>query len=110
LEQQLLKELSLTLNRKKGKFLLSICDQVVEQNVCEFLQTFSFLVGKNIEEYLLNVDSCYDSVRIPLTGNGKIITLELSEFIRFRDLYEKQMFLLKLEDLLVRKGICAAIK
>ncbi|MBT1701690.1 hypothetical protein [Chryseosolibacter indicus] len=105
MEQQLVKELSISLNRKKGKFQLQVESQLIEQNVCEFLQTFSFLVGKNVEEYLLNTDSCYDFVRIPLTGCGKTVTLNLQEFIRFRSLFEKQMFQLKLEDLLFRKGI-----
>jgi hypothetical protein len=105
LEQILVKDVTLAFNRKRGKFLLTVQDHSIEQNVCEFLQTVSFLVGKNIEEYLLSTDSQYDNVRIPLTGSGKVITLNLADFIQFREAYSRQMYLLKLEDLLMRKGI-----
>jgi hypothetical protein len=105
MQQQLTKDFSLSFNRQKGRFILVCGDNSVDQNVCEFLSTMSFLVGKNIEEYLLSTDSQYDTIRIPLTGSGKVIILELKEFIRFREIYGHQMFLLKLEDLLMRKGI-----
>ena len=105
MEQLLVKEIGLSFNRKKGRFLLSVAGQQFEQNVCEFLQTVSFLVGKDVEEHLLNLDNQYDNVRIPLTGCGKTVTLSLADFISFREAYSRQMFLLKLEDLLMRKGI-----
>lgn len=105
MEKLLVKDISIALNRKRGKFTLSFNDQVYEQNVCEFIQTFSFLVGKNVEAYLMSTDSCYDTVRIPLTGCGKSITLDLADFITFREVYSQQMFLLKLEDLLVRQRV-----
>jgi hypothetical protein len=103
--QLLVKDISLSFTRQKGRFILQYGDESIEQNVCEFLHTMSFLVGKNIEEYLMSTDSQYDTVRVPFTGSGKIKTLELSEFIRLREAYGRQMFLLKLEDLLMRKGI-----
>lgn len=106
--EQLLIDAGISFNRKKGKFFLSFGNIQVEQNVCEFLQTMSFLVGKDIEEYLMNTDSQYDTVRVPLTNTGKNITLELREFIALREAYSRQMFLLKLEDLLLRKGIQSA--
>jgi hypothetical protein len=104
-EQLLIQDIALSYSRKKGRFLLSVKGQDIEQNVCEFLQTMSFLVGQNIEEYLLDVDSRFDTVRIPLTGTGKTITLDLVHFIQLREAYNRQMFLLKLEDLLLHKGI-----
>lgn len=103
--QLLVKEIGLSFNRQKGKFILTCGGDLIEQNVCEFLHTMSFLVGKNIEEYLMSTDSQYDTVRIPLTNSGKTITLDLKEFIGLREAYGRQMFLLKLEDLLMRKGI-----
>jgi hypothetical protein len=105
LEKLLVKDISITLNRKKGKFTLSFNGQVYEQNVCEFLQTFSFLVGKDLEEHLMNTDSRYDTVRIPLTGCGRSITLGLTDFITFREMYDRQMFQLRLEDLLLRQRV-----
>ena len=104
-EQLLVKDISLSFNRKKGKFLLSIADQTIEQNVCEFLSTISHLVGTDVEAHLLNTDSCYDTVRLPLTGSGKVLDLELGDFVRLREAYGNQMFMLKLEDMLLRKGI-----
>lgn len=103
--EQLLVNIGLSFDRQKGKFLLAIGDISIQQNVCEFLQTMSFLVGKDVEEHLMNTDSRYDTVRVPLTSIGKNVTLNLQEFIALREAYRHQMFLLKLEDLLLRKGI-----
>lgn len=105
MEETLVKPISIAFSRQKGRFSLTVGDLSVQQNVCEFLSTTSFLVGKNLEEYLLSTDNQYDSVRIPLTGSGKTLTLELADFIRFREAYRHQLFLLKLEDLLMRKGV-----
>jgi hypothetical protein len=63
-------------------------------------------VGQNVEEYLLNTDSEYDTVKIPLTTAGKNITVELSDFIRLREVYGRQLHLLKLEELLMHRGVC----
>jgi hypothetical protein len=104
-KQLLVNDIALSFDRKKGRFLLCVDGQSIEQNVCEFLTTISFLVGKDVEEHLLNTDSSYDTVRIPLTGCGKVLTLDLSDFIRLREAYGNQMFLFKLEDLLLRKGV-----
>ena len=104
-EQLLVKDIALSFDRKKGRFLLCFEGQAIEQNVCEFLTTISFLVGKDVEEHLLNTDSTYDTVRIPLTSAGKVLTLDLADFIRLREAYGNQMFLFKLEDMLLRKGV-----
>jgi hypothetical protein len=61
--------------------------------------------GKNMEEYLNNLATEYDHVRVPLSGCGKSVTLMLSDFTRLRTLYCQRMFELKLEDLLMRHGI-----
>jgi hypothetical protein len=79
--------------------------QIIQQNVCEFLLTSSFLVEQDVEHYLLNTDAAYDTVKIPLTTAGKTITLELADFIQLRELYGRQLYLLKLEDLLLHRGI-----
>jgi hypothetical protein len=105
MEQLLIGDIGLTFNRQNGRFMLAIGKNKIQQNVCEFLHTMSFLVGKDIEEHLMNTDSRFDTVRVPLTNAGKTVTLDLKEFIQFREAYGRQMFLLKLEDLLLRKGI-----
>ena len=103
--EQLLTSTGLSFDRQKGKFLLCVGNTQVQQNVCEFLQTMSFLIDKDIEENLMSTDSQYDTVRVPLTSKGITVTLNLREFIRLREAYGQQMFLLKLEDLLLQKGI-----
>jgi hypothetical protein len=105
LEKQLSTTFTLSFNRSRGRYSLFFNGTEYEQTVCEFLQTISYLVGKDVEEYLLNVDAQFDTVRIPLTGSGKIIILDLVDFISFREVYAQEMFLLKLEDLLMRQGI-----
>lgn len=105
LKAQLSDIITLTLNRTAGRFRLVVGDQVFEQTTCEFLLTFAFMQGKNMEEYLMNPASEYDSLRVPLSGCGSNITLELSDFIRLRTLYSQKMFELKLEDMLIRQGV-----
>jgi hypothetical protein len=97
--------ISLSFDRKLGKFKLGADGKEIQQNVCEFLQTISFLVGKNVEEHILNPASEYDHVRLPVTAGGIVLTLELKQFIEVREAYRHQLFLLKLEDVLMRKGI-----
>ena len=58
-----------------------------------------------MDEYMSNLASEYDQVRVPLSGCGKSVTLLLSDFARLRSLYSQRMFELKLEDLLMRQGI-----
>lgn len=99
------KAINLNYDRKIGRFVLDIDGSPVHQNVCEFLHTLSFLVVQDIELYILSTDSRYDHVRVPLTSAGTIATLSLQEFAALREAYSYQMFLLKLEDLLLRKGI-----
>ena len=100
-----LKTSSLSFNRAKGKFVLSLGDEKIEQNVCEFLQTMSFLVGRDLNVHIQNLDAEYDHIRLPLTNTGKTATLTLIEFIRLHEAYGYQMFLLKLEDVLMHKRI-----
>ena len=108
LESQLTDTLALRLTRTAGRFSLVIGEQEFKQNTCEFLLTFASMQGKNMEEYLNNLTSEYDHVRVPLSGCGKCVTLILSDFARLRTLYSQRMFELKLEDLLVRHGITPA--
>jgi hypothetical protein len=105
LEQLLKQQITLDFDRKRSKFTLVFGDHTIQQNVCEFLLTSSFLVGQNVEEFIMSTDSCFDRVRIPMTTAGKSITLELTDFIRLRDIYGAQMYQLKLEDLLLHRGI-----
>lgn len=99
------KPIELKFDRKAGRFVLDIAGKPVLQNVCEFLHTLSFLVVQDVEQYLMSTDSRYDWVRIPLTTTGTTVTLSLQEFLALREAYGNQMYLLKLEDLLLRKGI-----
>jgi hypothetical protein len=103
--QILAPHIGLSFNRQHGKFMLTIDERQIQQNVCEFLQTISFLVGKDVEEHILNPDSAFDHVRLPVTAAGLVLTLELKQFIAVREAYRHQLFLLKLEDLLMRKGV-----
>lgn len=99
------KTITLEFDRKSGRFVLDLDGELVRQNVCEFLHTLSFMVGHDIEHSLLSTDSRYDVVRVPLTTAGTTATLPLHDFVALREAYGNQMFLLKLEDLLLRKGI-----
>ena len=105
LESQLTETLLLTLTRSAGRFNVVVGDQEFKQTTCEFLLTFASMQGKNMEEYLNNLTSEYDQVRVPLSGCGKSVTLMLADFARLRTLYGQRMFELKLEDLLMRQGI-----
>ena len=105
MENLLIDQFTLSLNRSRGRYTLVLNEQQFEQNICEFLLTFSFLQSRDVETYLLNTASEYDQVRVPLSGNGKNVTLPLSDFIRLRAVYANEMFELKLEDLLLRQGV-----
>lgn len=105
LDTQLTDILQLTLTRSAGRFNLVVGDQEFKQTTCEFLLTFASMQGKNMEEYLTNLTTEYDHVRVPLSGCGRSVTLMLADFARLRTLYGQRMFELKLEDLLVRHGI-----
>jgi hypothetical protein len=108
MNQLLATHIGLSFDRKRGKFILNVDGKEIPQNVCEFLQTISFLVGKDVEEHILNPDSAYDYVRVPVNAAGLVLTLELKQFISIREAYGQQLFLLKLEDLLMRKGILSS--
>jgi hypothetical protein len=95
----------LELSRSGGWFELVVGEQKFKQNTCEFMLTFSSMQGKNMEEYMSNLANECDQVRVPISGCGKSVTLQLSEFARLRSLYGQRMFELKLEDLLMRQGI-----
>lgn len=99
------KTLILDLSLSKGRFEVSIGDQTFRQTMCEFMLTFASMQGKNMDEYMSNLTSEFDFVSVPLSGSGKSVTLSLSDFTRLRSLYMQQMFELKLEDLLIRRGI-----
>ncbi len=105
MESILIEPITLSLNRSRGRFKLAVGHQDFEQNICEFLLTYNFLLSKDVEEYLLNPASEYDQVRIPLCGRGSSITLSLTDFISLRAVYSKEMFELKLEDMLIRQGV-----
>jgi hypothetical protein len=105
MNQLLTTQIGLSFDRQRGKFILTINEKQIQQNVCEFLQTISFLVGKDVEEHIMNPDSTYDHVRLPVTAAGMVLTLELKQFINVREVYRHQLFLLKLEDMLMRKGV-----
>jgi len=96
---------SLTLNRKIGRYTLVYGDLLIEQRICEFLSTYGIVTGINVEEYLSNTADSYDTVRIPLSISGIIITLEIHHFLAFKKLYEEEMQQLQLEDMLIRMKI-----
>jgi hypothetical protein len=108
LEQVLKQHIALEFDKKKSKFTLSLGGQLIQQNVCEFLLTSSFLVGQDVESFLLDNDSRFDTIRIPFSTTGKNLTVDLTDFIRLREIYGAQMYLLKLEDLLLHRGITLA--
>lgn len=108
MKQAVVSQFALSFEKKKGKFTLSTGENTYQQNVCEFLLTNSYLAGKDVEEYLFSIESEFDNVRIPLTSTGKSITLSLVEFIRLKELYHQQMYMLKLEDVLAHRGITLA--
>jgi hypothetical protein len=98
----------LSLNRTGGWFQLVVGEQSFRQTMCEFMLTFSSMQGKNMEEYVSNLDCQYDQVRVPVSGSGTGVTLALEDFARLRSLYIQRMFEIKLEDLLLRQGISTA--
>ena len=99
-------KIELKLVRSRGRFELQFIDgRNVEQTVCEFLLTFSFLKQHNIEDALLSTDDQFDYVTVPLTGKGDHLNLPLGDFAAFREVYFREMFELKLEDMLMRQGV-----
>jgi hypothetical protein len=106
LQTVLQERIELNLVGSRGRFVLQFKDgRKIEQSVCEFLLTFSFLSNHNIEDCLLNTDDQFDTVTVPLTGTGAKLDLSLGDYAVLRDVYFHQMFELKLEDMLVRQGV-----
>jgi len=97
--------ISLEISLSKGRFQVTVGDQVFSQTMCEFMLTFASMQGKDMLEYMSNLTNDYDFVSVPLSGSGKSVKLALSDFARLRSLYMQQMFEVKLDDLLFRKGI-----
>jgi len=97
--------ITLELSRTGSRFELVVGEQTFKQTTCEFMLTFSSMQGKDMDEYMSNLDNEYDRVRVPISGCGTCVTLMLSDFARLRSLYGQRMFELKLEDLLMRQGI-----
>jgi hypothetical protein len=106
LQTVLHQKIELKLVRSRGRFQLHLSSGVkVEQTVCEFLLTFSFLKQHNIEDCLLSTDDQFDTVMVPLTGAGEKLNLPLGDFAALREVYFNQMYELKLEDMLLRQGV-----
>src|SRR3954462_7588584 len=84
--------ISLEINLSKGRFQVTVGDQIFRQTMCEFMLTFASMQGKDMFEYMSNLTSDYDFVSVPLSGSGKSVKLALSDFARLRSLYMQQMF------------------
>lgn len=110
LESPVAELLLLDLTRLGGRFKLVVGSREYQQNTCDFLLTFASMQGKNMEEYVNNLDEDYDTVRVPISGCGSAVILSLSDFARLRSLYGQRMFELKLEDLLMRQGIASSVQ
>jgi hypothetical protein len=106
LQTAVIEKIELSLVRSRGRFLLQLSNGYhIEQTVCEFLLTFSFLTQHNIEDCLLNTADEFDTVTVPLTGRGQKLDLSLVDFAALREVYFHRMFELKLEDMLHRQGV-----
>ncbi|AYB33797.1 hypothetical protein [Chryseolinea soli] len=97
--------LPLSLNHSGNSFTLVIGDQAIQQSTCEFLLTYSSMVGTDIEAYLKDLSNASDKVNVPLSGKGNAVVLSLRDFARLRTLYGQMMYELKLQDLLIRSSI-----
>jgi hypothetical protein len=105
LESLLTQVLPLSLAHSGNSFTLVIDDQAIRQSTCEFMLTYSSMVGTDIEAYLENLSNDCDSVSVPLSGNGSAVVVSLRDFARLRTLYGQMMYELKLQDLLIRSSI-----
>jgi hypothetical protein len=105
LEHLLTQVLPLTLTHAGNSFTLVIGDQSIQQSTCEFLLTYSSMVGTDIEAYLEDLSNACDKVNVPLSGRGNAVVLGLRDFARLRTLYGQMMYELKLQDLLIRNSI-----
>jgi len=105
LEHLLTQVLPLSLTHAGNSFILVIGDQSIQQSTCEFLLTYSSMVGTDIEAYLEDLSNACDKVNVPLSGRGNAVVLGLRDFARLRTLYGQMMYELKLQDLLIRNSI-----
>jgi hypothetical protein len=105
LESLITQIIPLSITHSGNSFMLVVGEQTVKQSTCEFLLTFSSMVGTDIEAYISNLSNEYDAVRVPLSTRGEAVVLSLADFARLRSLYGQMMFELKLQDLLVRNSI-----
>lgn len=86
-------------------------EEEFNQRVCEFLYTYSVVSSKNPEEFLLNTDSSFDFVKVPVSGRkGKTLRLTISDFLALRNLYMEEMHKLRLEDMLFRSGVSLSVQ
>lgn len=99
---------SISFNPAAGRYTVVFAGNRFEQRVCEFLYTFSFVAHQNPEEYLLNLDDQYDFLNVPLNSTGDVLRVNSVDFFILRELYQEEMFRLKMEDLLMRSGISLA--
>jgi len=96
----------ISFDRSTGMYSIHFNGEEFRQRVCEFLYTYNVLSSKNPEEFLLNTDSLYDFVKVPLSGRkGKTMLLPISDFLALRKLYMEEMYQLRLEDMLFRSGV-----
>jgi hypothetical protein len=105
LESLLTQIIPLSITHSGNSFMLVVGEQTIKQSTCEFLLTFSSMVGTDIEAYISNLSHEYDEVRVPLSARGDAVVLTLADFARMRSLYGQMMYELKLQDLLVRNSI-----
>jgi hypothetical protein len=105
LERLLTQVLPLSLTHAGNSFTVVIGDRAIRQSTCEFLLTYSSMVGTDIEAYLEDLSNACDQVNVPLSGKGDAALLSLRDFARLRTLYGQMMYELKLQDLLIRSSI-----
>lgn len=105
MEHLLTQVLPLSLNHSGNSFTLVVGDQIIQQSTCEFMLTYSSMVGTDMEAYLSDLSNACDSVNVPLSGKGGAVVLSLQDFARLRVLYGQMMYELKLQDLLMRCSI-----
>ncbi|WP_079689984.1 hypothetical protein [Ohtaekwangia koreensis] len=105
MELLLNKVLPLSLTHSGNSFTLVIGDQDIKQSTCEFMLTYSSMVGTDIEAYITDLSNDCDCVSVPLSGKGRAVVVSLRDFARLRSLYGQMMYELKLQDLLLRSSI-----
>jgi len=105
LERLLTQVLPLSLTHAGNSFTLVVGDEAIQQSTCEFMLTYSSMVGTDIEAYIANLSNACDRVTVPLSGMGRAVVVSLGDFARLRTLYGQMMYELKLQDLLIRSSI-----